>query len=96
MHKTAVLPVLVLLLATTARAAMPLTADTCRTLKTEPMRQQCMRSAVDAPPSVTGKTYSTLDVQPRGPVAIEIVPPALPVTPYLNVTPPMAPARGVR
>jgi len=96
MHKAAVLPLLALLLGTAARAVMPLTADTCRTPKTEPMRQQCLRSAVDAPPSVTGKTYSTLDVQPRGPALIEIAPPAMPVTPYLNVTPQAPPARGMR
>jgi len=96
MRRAAALPIWALLLGSTAQAVMPLTADTCRTLKTEPMRQQCLRSAVDAPPSVTGKTYSTLDVQPRGPVAIEIVPPALPVTPYLNVTPQASPPRGIR
>lgn len=96
MRRAAALPVWVLLMGTTAQAVMPLTADTCRTLKTEPMRQQCLRSAVDAPPSVTGKTYSTLDVQPRGPALVEIAPPALPVTPYLNVTPQAPPARGMR
>ena len=74
-------------LATTAQAAMPLTVATCNTMKTEAMRQQCMLSAVDAPASITGKTYSTRDIQPNGPTYIEIPPPVSPVMPYVNVTP---------
>jgi hypothetical protein len=74
-------------LAAGAHAAMPLTVETCRTMKTEAMRQQCLLSAVDAPASITGKTYSTRDVVPNGPTYIEIPPPVSPVMPYVNVTP---------
>lgn len=74
-----------------AHAITPLTAETCRTMKTEAMRQQCMLSAVDAPPNVTGKTYSTRDVPPRGPAFIDQSAPATPVAPiapYVNMTTP--------
>lgn len=75
------------LLAAGAHAAMPLTVQTCNTMKTEAMRQQCMLSAVDAPASITGKTYSTRDIQPNGPTYIEVPPPVSNITPYVNVTP---------
>lgn len=73
-----------------AHAITPLTVETCRTMKTEAMRQQCMLSAVDAPANVTGKTYSTRDVQGRGPTYIDQSAPAAPIAPivpYVNVTP---------
>lgn len=73
-----------------AQAITPLTVETCRAMKTEAMRQQCMLSAVDAPPNVTGKTYSTRDAQGRGPTYIDQSAPAIPIAPivpYVNVTP---------
>jgi len=85
--RTALLSLLCLLLAPASQAITPLTAEACRSMKTEPMRRQCLLSAVDAPPSITGKTYSTTDVRPRGPMAIEIPPPEAPVAPYVNITP---------
>lgn len=76
--------------ATGVLAITPLTVETCKTMKTEAMRQQCLLSAVDAPPNITGKTYSTRDVQGRGPAYIDQSAPATPVapiTPYVNVKP---------
>lgn len=73
-----------------AQAITPLTVETCKTMKTEAMRQQCMLSAVDAPPNIIGKTYSTKDVQGRGPIYIDQSAPPTPVapiTPYVNVMP---------
>ena len=85
--RTALLSILALLLAPACQAITPLTAEACRAMKTEPMRRQCLLSAADAPPSITGKTYSTTDVRPRGPAAIEIPPPEASVAPYVNITP---------
>jgi len=79
-----------------AQAITPLTAETCNTMKTEAMRQQCMQSAVDAPPNVTGKTYSTRDVQQRGPAYIDQsapVTPIAPISPYINLAPEARPTR---
>ena len=70
-----------------AQAVTPLTVDACRSMKTAALQKQCLLSAVDAPPSVTGKTYSTQDIQPRGPVWIDQSAPATPVVPYVNVNP---------
>ena len=74
-------------MAASAQSAMPLTVATCNTMKTEAMRRQCLLSATDAPASITGKTYSTRDIQPNGPTYIEIPPPVSQVMPYVNVTP---------
>lgn len=75
------------LAAASAQATMPLTVETCKTMKTEAIRQECLRAAVDAPPSITGKTYSTRDVPKRGPDMIDQSAPPLQVVPYVNVTP---------
>ena len=83
-------------LAASAQAIAPLTVEACRAMKTAALRQQCLLSAVDAPPSVTGKTYSTRDTRPRGPIAYEVPAPASPVTPYLDMAPGSRPAGGLR
>ncbi|MCZ2496602.1 hypothetical protein GN316_07520 [Xylophilus sp. Kf1] len=73
-----------------AEAITPLTTATCKTMKTEAMRRQCMLSAVDAPANVTGKTYSTNDVQGRGPIYIDQSAPPMPiapVAPFVDATP---------
>jgi len=76
--------------AATGHAAGPLTVDACRTMKTEAMRQQCLLSAVNTPPNIAGKTYSTRDAQQGGPLYIDQSAPSLPiapVVPYIDVSP---------
>ncbi|QHI96995.1 hypothetical protein GT347_02730 [Xylophilus rhododendri] len=84
-------------LAANAQAIMPLTVETCRAMKIEAQRQECLRAAVDAPPSVTGKTYSTNDVPRRGPAVIDQSAPPVPIAPivpYVNMTPGSRPANA--